>query len=382
MASPFFFPPFCDQGPFRNAPKSDQFFRSHSSFEAYQEQSTILHIVSIFYIMKKSIRTCKTAFQVAGVFLSVLVLNGCAHNTGVVAIGNGTFTVSRQAATGFHGMGGLRAQAMVEANEHCSAQGKSVQVLEVREAQPPFILGNFPKVDVDFTCTNETVQAKPQDGSKRQPSQPPSGRSIQRATGTGFAVGGDKTVMTAYHVVENATRVVALCSDNAPRNAVVEKIDPANDLALLSVEKPVPEHLEFAPQSSTGVGKKVFTIGFPVPGLLGFEPKYTEGSISALTGMRGIANFLQITVPIQPGNSGGAVVDENGQLVGVVTSTAAIQNFFSKTGTLPQSVNWAIKADYAKVLLSDVASRGRAANRGTPVEHVTKSTCLLMVDTN
>jgi hypothetical protein len=80
------------------------------------------------------------------------LLGGCASNSGVVSIGSDTFVVSRQAATGFTGMGTLRTEALKEAADTCVAQGKRLVVLNEKEAQPPYVFGNFPRIDVTFTC--------------------------------------------------------------------------------------------------------------------------------------------------------------------------------------------------------------------------------------
>ena len=88
---------------------------------------------------------------------SVLLVCGCAANSGVVAIGSGMYMVSRQAATGFSGMGTLKADAMKEANDFCIAQNKTLKILSTDEAEPPFILGNFPKAEVQFTCEDLNI---------------------------------------------------------------------------------------------------------------------------------------------------------------------------------------------------------------------------------
>jgi len=81
-----------------------------------------------------------------------LVLSGCASNSGVVPMGNDTYMVSRQAATGFSGMGTLKADAMREAYQQCQLTGKRVEVIEVIDAKPPYIFGNFPKTEIRFKC--------------------------------------------------------------------------------------------------------------------------------------------------------------------------------------------------------------------------------------
>ena len=89
-----------------------------------------------------------------GVF-AALVLGGCASNSGVVPMSADTYFISKQAATGFTGLGTLRGDAMREAYAQCSKTGKSVQVTDTTESKPPYLLGNFPRVDITFRCVSE-----------------------------------------------------------------------------------------------------------------------------------------------------------------------------------------------------------------------------------
>jgi hypothetical protein len=92
--------------------------------------------------------------------VSLLVfLTGCAANSGVVPIGKDTYMISRQAATGFSGSGTLKAEAFQEANQFCFALAKDVQVVSTHEAAPPYILGNFPKAEVQFMCLHRNDPA-------------------------------------------------------------------------------------------------------------------------------------------------------------------------------------------------------------------------------
>jgi len=84
--------------------------------------------------------------------LSTLALASCASNSGVVPIGKDTYLVSRQAATGFTGSGTLKGDAIREATDFCESRKKTLQVVSTQEAQPPFILANFPKAEVQFMC--------------------------------------------------------------------------------------------------------------------------------------------------------------------------------------------------------------------------------------
>ena len=85
----------------------------------------------------------------------LVLLTACAANSGVVPAGPDTYLVSRQAATGFSGSGTLKADALREANEYCASQKKQLKVINTTEAQPPFVLGNFPKAEVEFMCLSE-----------------------------------------------------------------------------------------------------------------------------------------------------------------------------------------------------------------------------------
>ena len=95
--------------------------------------------------------------------LLAIILAGCALNSGVVPIGKDTFMVSRQAATGFSGSGTLKAEAFKEANQYCLSQNKVLQIVNTTEAQPPYVLGNFPKAEVQFMCLepNDSKLARP-----------------------------------------------------------------------------------------------------------------------------------------------------------------------------------------------------------------------------
>ena len=207
-------------------------------------------------------------------------------------------------------------------------------------------------------------------------SQQPPGRTTV-STGTGFAVLSPTSFVTAYHVIKGARALTVTCVDGPAVQATVQRIDPANDLALLQLASPAPSHLDLASENSLASGQKVFTIGYPAPGILGPEPKYSDGSVSSLSGLAGAANLIQITVPIQPGNSGGPIADESGRVVGVVTSTAAFQAFLRGTGALPQNINWAVRSEYLRPLLSNVNALP-TQRQLAPIERVKQSSCLVV----
>jgi hypothetical protein len=87
--------------------------------------------------------------------MAVATLAGCASNPGVVPMGPDTFFVSRQAATGFTGLGSLKVDAMAEAGRYCAKNGRTVEVLRSTESKPPYVLANFPRVELEFRCVNK-----------------------------------------------------------------------------------------------------------------------------------------------------------------------------------------------------------------------------------
>jgi S1-C subfamily serine protease len=131
------------------------------------------------------------------------------------------------------------------------------------------------------------------------------------------------------------------------------KLDSANDLALLKADG----HFSILPiASSRGVklGSTVATVGFPNTGMQGFAPKLAKGEIASLTGSQDDPRYFQISVAVQPGNSGGALVDERGNVVGVVSAKLDAATTLATTGALPENVNYAVKSSFLLGFLESV----------------------------
>src|SRR5205814_3668930 len=112
--------------------------------------------------------------------------------------------------------------------------------------------------------------------------------------------------------------------------------------------------LPVAASRSMKLGGTVATIGFPNIGLQGFSPKFARGEIGSLSGPQDDSRYFQISVPVQPGNSGGALVDERGNVVGVVSAKLDAAAAFAATGTLPENVNYAVKSGFLLSFLESV----------------------------
>jgi hypothetical protein len=207
--------------------------------------------------------------------------------------------------------------------------------------------------------------------------EPREGAGDDGSTGSCFAVGPDGLVLTAQHVLEGAREIDVRFPGGSPLPATVEKVDAGLDVALLRVAAPTPHYLNLAPPAGVRLGEPVFTIGFPAVDVLGEEPKYNDGTVGALGGPDEGPPSLQLSVPVQPGSSGGPVVNDRGQVVGVVESVADQDFFGGDSGLVPQSMSWAVKADALRTLLPPVATRPATSSRAEAVARVLDAVCLV-----
>jgi TPR repeat protein len=179
-----------------------------------------------------------------------------------------------------------------------------------------------------------------------------------KATGTAFFITDAGHLLTAAHVVEKAGRIqVSVAGKTYP--AVLVKADKANDVAVLKVDGPF-KALPLAASRGVKLGDTVFTIGFPNTDVQGTEPKLTKGEISSLAGIQDDPRHFQISAPVQPGNSGGPLVDLTGNVVGLVTARLGDLATLRITGSLPQNVNYALKTSFIIAFLEtlpDVAGK-------------------------
>jgi len=171
-------------------------------------------------------------------------------------------------------------------------------------------------------------------------------------SGTGFFITEDGYLVTNQHVVTKGTNV-RLVTATGILSARAVKLDAASDLALLKVQgRFVP--LPIATSHRVKLGNTVATVGFPNIGLQGFAPKLAKGEVASLSGMLDDGRYFQISVPVQPGNSGGALVDERGNVVGVVAAKLSARAALAASGALPENVNYAVKSSFLLGFLESV----------------------------
>ena len=178
-----------------------------------------------------------------------------------------------------------------------------------------------------------------------------------RATGTGFLLGSSNYVITNYHVVKGFNSLQVNFLNGEKVKAKLRANDKANDVAVLELVNPpdlVTNSMVLGDSSSVEMGDRVFTIGYPVSGILGKNPKYAEGAISSTTGIADDPRMFQITVPIQPGNSGGPLLNKKGEVIGITTSSLDALKAFKIMGAIPQNVNFAVKSSFVKAVMQTI----------------------------
>ena len=128
-------------------------------------------------------------------------------------------------------------------------------------------------------------------------------------------------------------------------------MDAQNDLALLKNGNTRSTAVAFRGGRGVRTGEGVVVAGFPLPSLLSSDLNVTTGTVSALAGPGNNRRLIQITAPVQPGNSGGPVLDTSGNVVGVVVARLDALKLAQRTGRLPQNVNFAISGKTARSFL-------------------------------
>lgn len=180
----------------------------------------------------------------------------------------------------------------------------------------------------------------------KQPS-PPAGKPGRGKSfsGTGFVVSANGHIVTNNHVIDGCVGdIKGNLTGEASMVLRVVSNDANNDLALLQAPSTA-TFRDFARIRDRPIrsGDSIVAIGFPYHGLMTSDFTVTTGIVSSLSGMRNDTRFLQISAPVQPGNSGGPLFDTTGQIVGVVTAKIPALRIAAATGNIPENINFAIK---------------------------------------
>jgi S1-C subfamily serine protease len=171
------------------------------------------------------------------------------------------------------------------------------------------------------------------------------------SVGTGFVITQDGVIVTCYHVLEgNSVYSVRDFNGKEHRARLIAK-DLANDLALLEIDVSKTPFLSIRRSSDVRKGEEIFALGFPNIRMQGLDAKVTQGIVSSISGVGGEPNSFQISAAVQPGNSGGPLVDRAGYVIGIVSAKLSHAAALKASGALPENVNYAVKSNYLIELL-------------------------------
>jgi len=199
------------------------------------------------------------------------------------------------------------------------------------------------------------------------------------STGSGFVVSASGALLTNHHVANGCSNLKIRDSSRIEYDATVVATDAKNDLALLQTSTGLSmPAATFRANGSVEAGENVVALGYPLAGVLASEVNVSFGYVSATAGLADDTSKLQISAPVQPGNSGGPLLDQAGNLIGVVVAKLDAIKVAKAIGDIPQNINFAVKGEVAQVFLkahkvkfktatatkklenTDIASRGRA----------------------
>jgi serine protease Do len=234
----------------------------------------------------------------------------------------------------------------------------------------------------------QQTQEPPPQVAEMPPAQnapPPEANKPATSTGTGFRITQAGHVMTNFHVAGQCRKIRLHRIGEIPIDAALVASDPVNDLALIKAASPLPGTVaKFGEKGSVRAGSEIVVFGFPLTGLLADSGNFTTGNITSMAGMSNDSRLFQISAPVQPGNSGGPVLDRNGNVVAVIVSKLNAMGVQNQTGDVPQNVNFAIKANVALgfveglgILSVDMAQAATALDTPTLAEKAREFTFLI-----
>ena len=220
----------------------------------------------------------------------------------------------------------------------------------------------------------------------RQPDSVPENKVIRKtkSSGTGFFISNDGYLLTNAHVVNDAEKISVLIK-NETIPATLVKIDSVNDIALLKIKHQT-KALPLITNKRVKRGTEVSVVGYPNIQIQGNEQKVTFGYVNALYGAQNDIRFIQISAPIQPGNSGSPVLNMGGEVIGIATSSLNQGSMLKTTGNLAQNVNYATKIFYALPLLQEAdikfvtKKNSNSFNKVDLVDNTTESVVIIIAE--
>lgn len=190
--------------------------------------------------------------------------------------------------------------------------------------------------------------------------------AAQVSSGTAFSV-APGLLVTNQHVVAGCSSVDVIARDGRRTGSILDA-DAQIDLVLLRVNGIKGDTARLRNPRNVRLGEPVMVFGFPLTGSLSSGGNFTLGVVSGLRGLRDAAGEIQITAPVQPGNSGGPALDASGAVIGVVQAKLDALRSAIATGDIPQNVNFAISLEVLADFLTKNNVPFRNSNSSKPLD--------------
>jgi len=262
-------------------------------------------------------------------------------------MGEGAYMIAKQQATGFPGLGNMKSEIIAEGVKYCTSIGKKFQLTNTQETQPPYILGNYPRSEIQFMCLSASSKVQ-----KKKTVTQPNKQNIRDseifsvASGTGFMVTDKGHIITNNHVINGCDNVKTY-QKGQDYPVTIIATDSVNDLALLKTTLKTKDVLSLSNKNAF-LMQDVFVAGYPFGKSVSSSVKVTKGIVSALSGLRNNYSNMQIDAALQPGNSGGPILDEKGNAVGVAVAKLSLAKAVKDWGVVPEGTNFGIKSSVVR----------------------------------
>jgi len=194
--------------------------------------------------------------------------------------------------------------------------------------------------------------------------------ALKESSGSGFLVSPEGHIITNAHVVSDCTSVNVKLSDGRSFPAKILFKSTRDDLAILATDIKSDMFASFRVSPLLQLGENIFVYGFPLVGDLSTSGNFTAGTITALAGIDDDTRYVQISAPVQPGNSGGPLLDSGGRVIGVVTSKLNTIRYAVLTHDIAQNINFAIRGSNVTDFLSGHSIKIAVNNDNTKLSGV------------
>ncbi len=217
---------------------------------------------------------------------------------------------------------------------------------------------------LQHACAIARGENPPKQDLKMQPR--PAGKT---SIGAGIVATHDGMILTNHHVVDGCSAIFVLDSDKKRTPAERVTSDSKMDLALIRASRTFSEVAAFRKGVPLQAGESVTVVGYPLASILGSEQNVTFGYVTATAGVRGDTSTFLISAPIHKGNSGGPILDQSGNVTGIVTSKLNALVVQKRTGDLPQNISFGVKAEVAQLFLDALSVKYQSGGATAKLEN-------------